>query len=116
MSSELSGLVSGLSGRVSFIETTYSYINQQLLQRPDLTDFSMFQMVWNSQFSQLSDSVSSLQSQMSSVQNTLVNLAISVSNNFSFFTGHTGEFFDLTGFLSGTNSGIGHPHRLGRYP
>lgn len=85
MSAELTGLVSGLSGRVNLVEQTYTYINQQLLQRPDTQDFGAFQVVWNTQIAQLSTSVLRLQNQVSVLQNLILNQSI----NFTTHTGRT---------------------------
>lgn len=91
MSSELSGFVSGLSGTVDTLLNNYSYINQQLLQRPDLDNFSSFRVIWNSQLQSIADNVSRLQNSVAVIQNLLINLAISVDTKYSEFTGHTGR-------------------------
>lgn len=84
MSEYLTGTVSGLSGRVNLIEQTYSYINQQLLQRPDNYDFSQFQIVWNSQLTQIGQDITRLQNQVSVLQNLVINQSLN-------FTAHTGR-------------------------
>lgn len=91
MSAELSGFVATLSGRVNTLNSSLTYLNQNLLTRPDLAAFEQFQVIWNQQFDQLSASITNMQAQLQSLQTLYVNLYRSVVDNYSTFTGHTGD-------------------------
>lgn len=86
----ITGLILALSGRLNSLETQKTYINQQLLQRPDLKNFSEFQSIWNRQLTELSTSVDKLTANVKTLQQLYVNLNMNVSSNYSAFTGHTG--------------------------
>lgn len=81
-----------LSGIVSGLQQSYAYLTQQLLLRPDLSSFANYRISWNSQMQQLSDSVSRLQNQISTLQNLIFNLTYSTNSNYADFTGYTGSF------------------------
>jgi uncharacterized protein YukE len=87
---DLTGTVTNLSGRVNNLETQSTYVNQQLLQRPGLKEFSDYQVVWNSQLSNVSTVINKLDAQLKTLQQLFVNLNMTVSNNYATFTGHTG--------------------------
>lgn len=87
---DLTGTVTNLSGRINSLETQNSYINQQLLQRPGLKEFSDYQVIWNRQLSDLSTIVTRIDSQIKILQQLYVNLNMTVTSNYATFTGHTG--------------------------
>ena len=87
---DLTGTVTNLSGRINSLETQSSYINQQLLQRPGLKEFSDYQVIWNRQLSDLSTIVTRIDSQIKILQQLYVNLNMTVTSNYATFTGHTG--------------------------
>ena len=87
---DLTGTVTNLSGRINSLETQNSYINQQLLQRPGLKEFSDYQVIWNRQLSDLSTIVTRIDSQIKILQQLYVNLNMAVTSNYATFTGHTG--------------------------
>lgn len=86
----ITGLILALSGRLDLLETQKTFINQQLLQRPDLKNFSEFQNVWNRQLTDLSKSVDKLTAGLKTLQQLYINLNMNVNTNYSTFTGHTG--------------------------
>jgi len=88
--SELSGIVSGLSGQLLILQQNNAYLNQQLLLRPDLSAFNSYKTVWNSQIQQMSDLLSRIDNKISIVNNLIFNLTYTVNNNYSLFTGYTG--------------------------
>lgn len=90
MSAELSGFVSGLSGRVDSLNNLYSYLNQQLLSNADLDDFNIFKITWNNQFQQLTNTQATMSFQLQIIQNLLTNLTMNVANNLTLFRTHTG--------------------------
>lgn len=87
---DATGILLNLSGRINALESQKTYINQQLLQRPDLKNFSDFQNVWNRQLTELSTSVDKLTAGLKTLQQLYINLNMNVSANYSIFTGHTG--------------------------
>lgn len=80
-----------LSGRVDALENTYSYINQQLLQRPDLVAFSQFQTIWNQQIDTIESTIYTMKTQLQNLQGMYVNMSIGDSNNLTAFRAHTGN-------------------------
>jgi hypothetical protein len=87
---DLTGTVTNLSGRINSLESQSTYINQQLLQRPGLKEFSEYQVIWNRQLTDLSSIVSKIDAQVKTLQQLYVNLNMSVTSNYATFTGHTG--------------------------
>ena len=87
---DLTGTLQNLTGRVDSLENQYSFINQQLLQRPGLKEFSDFQGIWNRQLSDLATSNARLEAQVRTLQQLYVNLNMTVAGNYATFTGHTG--------------------------
>lgn len=88
--SELSGIVSGLSGLVATLQQNNAFLNQQLLLRPDLSAFTEYITRWNSQFQQLADQSSRYSNQIATINNLLFNLTYTVNSNYALFTGYTG--------------------------
>ena len=119
---DLSGYISGVSGRTDTLETQMTYVNQDLLQRPDLTAFQAFQSIWNSQIDTVNNEMGTLKGQLKTLQSLYVNLNITVSNNLGVLTGHSGLMYarhtGLSGYLfdiltghTGTLTGAGvHGH------
>ncbi len=83
--------LSELSGRVNSIDTAIIYLQQDLLQRPDITAFSNFQVIWNQSFDSILANINTLISRVSSLYSLYTNLNITVSNNLGYLTGHTGQ-------------------------
>ena len=81
-----------LSGRVDNLETNVSYINQDLLQKIDLTTFSEYTVQWNQQLDAIEDSIHTLSAQLSTLQTLYTNLYYTVTSNYEAFTGHTGQY------------------------
>lgn len=87
---DVTGTITNLSGRINALEGQSTYVNQQLLQRPGLKEFTEFQVVWNRQLTELSNLASKLDSQVKTLQQLYVNLNMTVTSNYATFTGHTG--------------------------
>jgi len=79
-----------LSGRVQTLESSFTFLNQQLLRKPELEDIRAYSITWNSQFSQLNTTVTQMRAQLNTIQNLLINLNITMSDHWASFTGHTG--------------------------
>lgn len=90
MSSFLTGAVSGLSGRVDSLESSYTFLIQQNLQNPDLEDFDSYKIAWNAQMQALTNRIASVEAQLSIVRSLAVNLSINVNDNLNTFKAHTG--------------------------
>ena len=88
---DVTGLLLNHSGRLESLENRDTYINQQLLQRPDIAAFTQFQNIWNRQITDLSNLVTTINNSVRTLQQLYVNLNQVVSSNFSTFTGHTGN-------------------------
>lgn len=80
-----------LSGRVDTLETQVTFIVQDLLQKIDLISSSSQAIQWNQQFDSIESTVISLKNQVQSLQSLYTNLYITTQNNYSAFTGHTGQ-------------------------
>lgn len=87
---DLTGTLQNLTGRVDSLESQYSFLVQQLLQRPGLKEFSDFQVIWNRQLSDLATLTSKLDAQFKTLQQLYINLNMTVAGNYATFTGHTG--------------------------
>ena len=87
---DITGIVRNLTGRMDSIEAQSTYVNQQLLQRPGLQEFSNFQVVWNSELNTLSTLCTKIDNQIKTLQQLFVNLNMTVSSNFATFKAHTG--------------------------
>ncbi len=89
---DVTGLLLEYSGRLNSLESQSTFVNQQLLQRPALTEFSQFQNIWNRQITELSNLVTITQNNIKVLQQLYVNLNMLVASNYAVFTGHTGNF------------------------
>ncbi|MHA2064062.1 MAG: hypothetical protein ACXABY_06745 [Candidatus Thorarchaeota archaeon] len=103
-----------LSGRVDTLENQMTFVNQDLLQRPDFVAYQNFQNVWNQELSAISDTLDTLTAQLNTLQSLYVNLNATVSSNFTSFTGYTGQGYTLLSAFTGhtgTTTGQGvHGH------
>jgi len=80
-----------LSGRVDALETSVSYINQDLLRKPDLETFSTWSVTWNQQLDALEDSINTISGRLSTLQTLYTNLYHAHTLLQASFTGHTGQ-------------------------
>jgi hypothetical protein len=87
---DTTGTLLNLSGRINALEGQSTYVNQQLLQRPGLKEFTEFQTIWNRQLTELATLASRIDSQVKTLQQLYVNLNMTVTSNYATFTGHTG--------------------------
>lgn len=101
-----------LSGRIDTLEARQSYVDQQLLLRPDLSAFSSYQSVNNNQLDAIEDSVNNLTTELSTIRNLLINMNINlygVQTGLNYYkallTGHTARF--ATGSNPTTHTGGG---------
>ena len=88
---DFTGLLLNVSGRVQSLENHYTYIQQQLLQRPSMSEFSQYQNIWNRQLTEIADSLALQIANIRILQQLYVNLNMTVSDNFATFTGHSGN-------------------------
>ena len=80
-----------LTGRVETLETQVSFITQDLLLKTDSTSYSTLSINWNRQFDLLEQYILDLKEKVQSLQSLYTNLYITTQNNYSAFTGHTGQ-------------------------
>jgi len=113
MSSELSGYLATLSGQVAGIQEVQSFLDQQILLRPDLTAFSAYQVAWNTQMDELEALILRAKDDITILQNIIINLNIEVSDTQAslvstraMVTGHIPRF--ATGLSASTHTG-GNP-------
>ena len=80
-----------LTGRVDTLENQVTYITQDLLQKIDLSTSSTRATQWNQQLDTIEGSVDVLTTQLRTLQSLYTNLYLTVRDNHSDFTGHTGS-------------------------
>lgn len=80
-----------LSGRVETLENQFTYLTQDLLQKIDLVSSSLQQTQWNQQFDTIDEYISTLRTQVSTLQSLYINLYKTVRDNYILFTGYTGS-------------------------
>ena len=88
--SDLSGYISGHSGRIDTLENKLLQINQDILARPDIAAFEAYQGIYNQQI----DTFKTTLSKVDGLTKTLTNLYTSLTSDHNslkaLFTGHTG--------------------------
>lgn len=80
-----------LSGRIDTLDQTALFLQQSILQRPDITAYSSIQGIWNQSFNSLNTNLNTLIQKISSLYSLYTNLNISVASNYAVFTGHSGQ-------------------------
>ena len=95
-----------LSGRVYQLEVNQSYIDQQLLLRPDMSTFSAYQTVANAQLDAMSTRINTMVSDIAALQNLIINTNIDLFNLEALLTGHMARI--ATGSSPTTHTG-GYP-------
>lgn len=68
-----------LSGRIDRLEQVQSYIDQQILLRPDIDSFSDIQVIYNQQFQSLADRDSRNSNRIYVLENKYLNQSIEIS-------------------------------------
>lgn len=94
-----------LSGRVDSLEANFTNVQQDLLQKIDITTQSAFSRVINQQLDQFSALLDRLDTQYRALQGLYQNLVSQENARWSYFTGFSGtlytSFTDHTGTLTG---------------
>lgn len=80
-----------LSGRVDTLEERFTTLQQDLLQKVDLTAQSAYAQVINQQITQFSNLLETLETQYKALQGLYQNLVYQENNRWTSFTGHTGD-------------------------
>jgi hypothetical protein len=116
---DLTGTVVDLSGRILSLENNKVFVNQQLLQRPGLSEFSQYQSLWNRRLDQLSSSADQMLANIRTLQQLYVNLNMTVTSIYSGLTGLsatvtllnnnvTGSVYEISGMVNSIYSGFIH--------
>jgi hypothetical protein len=80
-----------LSGRVTTLETMYTMLLQDLLNKVGTDTYSTQNIVWNQQYDQFEDTLNDLSVKMSALIGLVTNLNLQTSSNYTILTGHTGN-------------------------
>jgi len=86
----LSGIVSGNSGDIATLQAQMLTTQQDLLQRPDLTAYNNLQALYNQELDNFGTRIDTFDGTLKTLMSLYTSMAITVSNNFATFTGHTG--------------------------
>lgn len=101
-----------LSGRVTTIENQVTFIAQDLLQRIDLIAAGNQTNIWNQQFDLVDTNISTMKSQLQTLQSLYTNLYIrlqsSLNNINASATGvmHYGSFYSTGNYLNASATGV----------
>ncbi len=68
-----------LSGRVDALETSVSFLVQDILQRPSLQTFSDYGLVWNQQFDTIEDKIIETREQLNNLQILYSNIVLGIT-------------------------------------
>lgn len=82
---------SELSGRVSSLETRLTYLIQDMLQRPDMTAFSNLNILWNQYLSNIDSKYQDLIHDVSKLESLYSNLVLSYTGSY-IVSGSTGSY------------------------
>ena len=101
MTSELSGIVSGLQVTVNSLQDTVSFLLQQILVRPDTDTIQRLGISWNTQLGSLSAALTNAGQDISSLYNIVTNMSLDIDNLSGLYglSGLTG-LYELTGLYS----------------
>lgn len=80
-----------LSGRVDALENQLTYFTQDLLSKIDLVTASQQTSTWNQNYDLVYNKITEMEVLLKNLQSLYANLNYTVSRNYTYFTGHTGQ-------------------------